>query len=145
MKNSKKIVKYYIIKKHYKYIFIGLYIFIMVEDNDNTNTTTPITQPTSTTVIAVSQTTNDYVKIIEDLYIKYKNYPYVLHRLNLHIENLPATLEQEAENYEKRQNRNALLNNEQKTFIQVFLKKHQYFYHATNNTFLNMIINITRK
>ena len=106
----------------------------MVEDNDNTNTTTPITQPMSITVIPVEQT-NDYVKIIENLYAKYKNYPYVLHRLNLHIENLPATLEQEAENYEKRQNRNALLNNEQKTFIQVFLKKHQYFYHATNNTF----------
>ena len=110
----------------------------MVEDNDNTNTTTPITQPItqpmSITVIPVEQT-NDYMKIIEDLYTKYKNYPYVLHRLNIHIENLPATLEQEAENYEKRQNRNALLNNEQKTFIQVFLKKHQYFYHATNNTF----------
>lgn len=106
----------------------------MVEDNDNTNTTTPITQPMSITVIPVEQT-NDYMKIIEDLYTKYKNYPYVLHRLNIHIENLPATLEQEAENYEKRQNRNALLNNEQKTFIQVFLKKHQYFYHATNNTF----------
>lgn len=110
----------------------------MVEDNDNTNTSTPITQPItqpmSITVIPVEQT-NDYMKIIEGLYTKYKNYPYVLHRLNIHIENLPATLEQEAENYEKRQNRNALLNNEQKTFIQVFLKKHQYFYHATNNTF----------
>jgi hypothetical protein len=95
---------------------------------------TVVTQPTSTTVLEVGPT-NNYIKIIEDLYSKYKNYPYVLHRLNLHIENLPATLEQEAENYEKRQNRNALLNNEQKTFIQVFLKKHQYFYHATNNTF----------
>ena len=96
------------------------------------------TQPTSITVLEVGATTNycnGYVKIIEDLYSKYKNYPYVLHRLNLHIENLPATLEQEAENHEKRQNRNALLNNEQKTFIQVFLKKHQYFYYATNNTF----------
>jgi hypothetical protein len=96
------------------------------------------TQPTSTTVLEVGATTNycnGYVKIIEDLYSKYKNYPYILHRLNLHIENLPTTLEQEAENYEKRQNRNALLNNEQKTFIQVFLKKHQYFYHAQNNTF----------
>ena len=96
---------------------------------------TLVTQPTSTTVLAVGQTTNNYVKIIENLYIKYKNYPYVLHRLNLHIENLPTTLEQEAENYEKRQNRNALLNSEQKTFIQVFLKKHQYFYYAQNNTF----------
>ena len=90
--------------------------------------TQPTTEPTT-------EPTNDFVKIIEDLYIKYKNYPYVLHRLNLHIENLPATLEQEAENYEKRQNRNALLNNEQKTFIQVFLKKHQYFYYSPNNTF----------
>ena len=79
--------------------------------------------------------TNYYVKIIENLYTKYKNYPYVLHRLNLHIDNLPNTLEQEAENYEKRQNRNALLTNEQKTFIQVFLKKHQYFYYSPNNTF----------
>ena len=99
----------------------------MVEDTD-------ITQPTTITVIPVGST-NVYLKIIEDLYTKYKNYPYVLHRLNIHIENLPATLEQEAENHEKRQNRNALLNSEQKTFVQVFLKKHQYFYHATNNTF----------
>jgi hypothetical protein len=83
----------------------------------------------------ITEPTNDYVKIIADLYSKYKNYPYVLHRLNMHIENLPATLEQEAENYEKRQNRNALLNNEQQTFIQVFLKKHKYFYYAQNNTF----------
>jgi hypothetical protein len=106
----------------------------MVEDTDIGTTSTNITQPTSITVIPIGST-NVYVKIIEDLYTKYKNYPYVLHRLNIHIENLPATLEQEAENYEKRQNRNALLNSEQKTFVQVFLKKHQYFYHATNNTF----------
>jgi hypothetical protein len=98
------------------------------EDTGNT------TQPSSTTVLVV-EPTNDYVKIIENLYAKYKNYPYVLHRLNLHIENLPTTLEQDAENYEKRQNRNALLTNEQKTFIQVFLKKHQYFYYSPNNTF----------
>ena len=101
---------------------------------NNINITQQTTQPTSTTVLMV-EPKNDYVKIIENLYAKYKNYPYVLHRLNLHIENLPNTLEQEAENYEKRQNRNALLNSEQKTFIQVFLKKHKYFYHATNNTF----------
>lgn len=107
----------------------------MIEDNDVVaTTTTNITQPTSITVIPVGST-NVYVKIIEDLYTKYKNYPYALHRLNVHIENLPATLEQEAENYEKRQNRNALLNSEQKTFVQVFLKKHQYFYHVANNTF----------
>ena len=99
-----------------------------------TTNNTEITQPTSTTVIVV-EPTNDYVKIIEDLYIKYKNYPYVLHRLNLHIENLPVILEQDAENYEKRQSRTALLNSEQKTFIQVFLKKHQYFYYSPNNTF----------
>jgi len=108
---------------------------------ENTESITPITtnnaeitQPISTTVIVV-EPTNDYVKIIEDLYIKYKNYPYVLHRLNLHIENLPVILEQDAENYEKRQSRTALLNSEQKTFIQVFLKKHKYFYYSLNNTF----------
>ena len=106
-----------------------------VEDTLITQPTQP-TQPTSITVVALAPgPTNVYVKIIEDLYTKYKNYPYALHRLNLHIENLPTTLEEETENYEKRQNRNALLNNEQKTFVQVFLKKHQYFYHATNNTF----------
>ena len=78
----------------------------MVEDNDMVTTTTTITQPTSTTVLVVEQT-NVYVKIIEDLYTKYKNYPYALHRINLHIENLPSILEEETENYEKRQNRNA--------------------------------------
>ena len=81
------------------------------------------------------ESSNDHVKIIEELYIKYKNYSYVLHRLNLQIENLPTILEQDAENYEKKQNRYALLNSEQKTFIQVFLKKHQYFYYSPNNTF----------
>jgi len=101
---------------------------------EHMETSTQPTQPTSTTVIVV-EPPNDYVKIIEDLYTKYKNYPYVLHRLNLHIENLPSTLEQDAENYEKRQSRTALLNSEQKTFIQVFLKKHQYFYYSPNNTF----------
>jgi hypothetical protein len=93
-----------------------------------------ITEPTTSNIIPF-EPTNDYVKIIENLYIKYKNYPYALHRLNIHIENLPSTLEQEIENHEKRQNRNAILNSEQKTFIQVFLKKHQYYYHSHNNTF----------
>lgn len=108
---------------------------------DNTESITPITtnnieitQPTSTTDLVFGPT-NDYVKLVENLYVKYKNFPYVLHRLNMHIENLPITLEQEAENYEKRQSRTALLNSEQKTFIQVFLKKHKYFYYSLNNTF----------
>jgi hypothetical protein len=105
-----------------------------ITDDVNLSKTLQTTLPTSTTILTV-EPTNDYVKIIENLYIKYKNYPYALHRLNIHIENLPVTLEQEAENYEKRQNRNALLNSEQKTFIQVFLKKHQYYYHSNNNTF----------
>lgn len=82
-----------------------------------------------------NETSNNYIKIIEELYTKYKNFPYIIYRLNLQIENLPTILEQDAENYEKKQNRYALLNNEQKTFIQVFLKKHQYYYHAFNNTF----------
>jgi len=81
------------------------------------------------------ESSNDHIKIIEELYIKYKNFPYIKHRLNLQIENLPSILEQDAENYEKKQNRHALLNSEQKTFIQVFLKKHQYFYYSPNNTF----------
>lgn len=81
------------------------------------------------------ESSNDHLKIIEELYTKYKNFPYIIHRLNLQIENLPTILEQDAENYEKKQNRHALLNSEQKTFIQVFLKKHQYFYYSPNNTF----------
>ena len=81
-----------------------------------------------------NETSNNYIKIIEELYTKYKNFPYIIYRLNLQIENLPTILEQDAENYEKKQNRYALLNNEQKTFIQVFLKKHQYYYHALNNS-----------
>lgn len=74
-------------------------------------------------------------KLIE-LFKKYENVDYMLQRINNHIINyLPNTLDSELKNYEKRQNRNTYLTNEQQIFIQVFLSKNQYFYLQSNNFF----------
>jgi hypothetical protein len=60
----------------------------------------------------------------------------MMQRIFNHIVNyLPKTLENESKNFEKRQNRNIYLSNEQQIFIQVFLSKHQYFYLSSNNFF----------
>ena len=60
----------------------------------------------------------------------------MLQRINSHIVNyLPTTLETELRVYEERIDRNNFLTNEQRTFIQVFLSQHQYFYLPNNNFF----------
>ena len=64
-----------------------------------------------------------YSKIIEDLFQKYKNNDYMKQRLNYHITNLlPSTLENECKNHDKRVIRNDFLIHEHQQFIQVFLK-----------------------
>jgi len=79
--------------------------------------------------------TNCTNKLIE-IFKKYENVDYMLQRINNHIINyLPNTLDSELKNYEKRQNRNTYLTNEQQIFIQVFLSKNQYFYLQSNNFF----------
>lgn len=72
---------------------------------------------------------------IEQLYERYKDSDYIIQRLNNHIQNLPFIIENEANNYEKRQNMNAHLSEEHHIFMQVFLSKHKYYYLANNNCY----------
>jgi hypothetical protein len=72
---------------------------------------------------------------ILDLFEKYKNNPYALQRLQMHLTNLPAILESENKRYLDRVSRINELTLEQDNFYKVFLSKHQYFYMPYNNLF----------
>jgi len=72
---------------------------------------------------------------ISDLFEKYKDNPYILQRLQMHLTNLPATLESENKRYLERVSRINELTLEQDNFYKVFLSKHQYFYMPYNNIF----------
>ena len=73
---------------------------------------------------------------IRDLYIKYKEHPYMSQRLNYHLTNvLPSSLENELKNHEKRVERMHFLTKEQEIFIQVFLNNNKYYYLPNNNCF----------
>jgi hypothetical protein len=73
--------------------------------------------------------------IISDLAEKYKDNPYILQRLQIHVINLPAILETENKRYLERVLRINELTLEQDNFYKVFLSKHQYFYMPYNNIF----------
>lgn len=71
---------------------------------------------------------------IKQLCEKYENNLYMLNRINNHINTyLANTLDNEYKNYEKRVDRNNLLTNEQRIFVQVFLSKNQYYFVSNNN------------
>ena len=72
---------------------------------------------------------------ISDLFEKYKDNPYILQRLQMHLTNLPAILESENKRYLDRVSRINELTLEQDNFYKVFLSKHQYFYMPYNNLF----------
>jgi hypothetical protein len=72
---------------------------------------------------------------ISDLFLKYKDNPYILQRLQMHLTNLPLILETENKRYEERVSRINELTLEQDNFYKVFLSKHQYFYMPYNNLF----------
>jgi len=73
---------------------------------------------------------------LECLIDKYKNNPYALNRIQTHISQLlPATLENECVNYEKRIQRNNQLTSDQDSFIEVFLTKYTYFFLSSNNSY----------
>jgi hypothetical protein len=75
-------------------------------------------------------------KTIQEVCEKYKENPYMLQRIRNHIINyLPNTLEYELKNHEKRVLRANYLSNEQQTFIEIFLSKHQYYYLPSSNYF----------
>lgn len=77
-----------------------------------------------------------YCDKVQSLFQKYENDPYMSQRLHFHLMNiLPATLENESKNHEKRILRNHFLTNEQQIFIQVFLSKNQYYYLHNNSCF----------
>lgn len=78
--------------------------------------------------------TQDCYYSIEKLFEKYKDNDYIQQRIYNHIVTyLPNTLENESKNYEKRQNLNISLTQEQQIFIQIFLSKNNYYYLNSNN------------
>ena len=72
---------------------------------------------------------------ITELYTKYKDNPYILHRLQIYLTNLPNMLENENKRHEERVTRINELTMEQENFYKVFLSKHQYYYMPYNNIF----------
>ena len=72
---------------------------------------------------------------VNDLIDKYEAHPYMLRRLQTHLANLPAVLEQEHKKYEERICRINELTLEQDNFDKVFLSRHQYFYMPYNNLY----------
>ena len=73
---------------------------------------------------------------INNLLEQYKDNEYILKRIHYHITQiLPATLKNEKQNWEQRQERNKYLLKEQQLFIQIFLSKHDYYYLPGNYTF----------
>ena len=79
---------------------------------------------------------NDCVSSIERLFEKYKDNEYMIQRIYNHVSlYLPNTLDNESKNYERRQNLNTYLSEEQQIFIQVFLSKNNYYYLSNNGFF----------
>ena len=72
---------------------------------------------------------------ISTLFEKYKDNPYILQRIQMHLTNLPGMLETENKRYEERVSRINELTMEQDNFYKVFLSKHQYYYMPYNNIF----------
>jgi hypothetical protein len=75
------------------------------------------------------------VNTINDLFVKYNDNPYMMQRLNTHLINLPALLDQESKKYDERVSRINELISEQENFYKVFLSKHQYYYMPYNNIY----------
>ena len=79
---------------------------------------------------------NTFQHHLEMLYKKYEGNDYMIQRIYSHVVNyLPNTLDNEYQNFEKRQKRNTYLTNEQQLFIQLFLSKNKYYYLPINNCF----------
>ena len=91
--------------------------------------------------VFVSVTVNETEKlhqiatIINDLFTKYKDNPYMTNRLETHLLNMPTMLEQENKRYDERVSRINELTIEKDNFHKVFLSKHQYFYMPYNNIY----------
>jgi hypothetical protein len=68
------------------------------------------------------------VDIINDMYSKYSDNPYMITKIQSHIQQLPLVLENAYKNRTQRQQRIDELTFEQNSFIQSFLSHNQYFY-----------------
>jgi hypothetical protein len=78
-----------------------------------------------------------FISSINELFIKYKDNPYILQRLQFHLTNLPTILEQENKRYDERVMRINELTLEQDIFFKVFLSQNQYYYMPYNNLYYN--------
>ena len=78
---------------------------------------------------------NQLIETITDLYNKYKDNPYALQRLQIHIGNLPTLLENENEKNNQRISRFNELTVEQENFYKVFLSNNLYYYMPFKNLF----------
>jgi hypothetical protein len=74
-------------------------------------------------------------QLITSLNDKYKDEPYMLQRIDIHLKNLPVILEQEKRKYNERVCRFNELTMEHENFHKVFLSKYQYFYSPHNNNY----------
>ena len=83
----------------------------------------------------ISNSIQNSMPNITDLFTKYKDNQYMLQRLQTHLNNLPTMLETENKRYEERVLRINELTMEQDNFYKVFLSKHQYYYMPYNNIF----------
>ena len=77
----------------------------------------------------------DFSDKISELFVKYKDNTYILHRLQTHLNNLSSMLEVENKKYDERVSRINELTMEQENFYKVFLSKHQYYHMPYNNIF----------
>jgi len=103
--------------------------------SSNDITTNDITTNDTTTNDITTNDIIQMIKMINSLFIKYKDNPYMLHRLQIHLNNFPNTLDQENKKYEERVNRFNELSLEQENFYKIFLSKHQYYYMPYNNIY----------
>ena len=69
-----------------------------------------------------------FIEIINDMYSKYADNPYMITKIQNHIHQLPMVLENAYKNRTQRQQRIDELTFEQNSFIQSFLNNNHYFY-----------------
>jgi hypothetical protein len=72
---------------------------------------------------------------IDEVVGTYFEDPYMQSRLKTHIKNLPSLLKVEYDIYQKKQSRQTQLLNDKRTFIQLFLSKHLFYYLPSSDFF----------
>jgi hypothetical protein len=73
--------------------------------------------------------------VIDEVIGTYFKDPYMQSRIQTHIKNLPSLLKVEYEMYQKKQTRQTQLYNDKRTFIQLFLSKHLFYYLSSSDFF----------